>query len=192
MASGPNCAKEKLVARWAALLGSGDPDDTSLCPMYIFGDWISLVAPHIRDSEVVQTATACLLDSAVAYVTSSEQNINVARKSNAAALRTIRIAIQAGDAAVPRNDILIAIKLLGVVEVRLQLNQGSRRQGHNEDEHQEIRAERSKRWLVANQVSCKQLFLGAHTQNYRYHAAGLVDMLQRMCRHGRQYDEISQ
>lgn len=37
-----------------------------------------------------------------------------------------------------------------------------------------------------------QLFLGAYTQNYRYHAAGLVNLLQRMCHHGRQYDEISQ
>ncbi|KAH8894826.1 hypothetical protein GQ53DRAFT_762232 [Thozetella sp. PMI_491] len=147
-----HCSNEKLLARWASLLGSGDPDDTSLCPMYIFGDWIGLVAPHIKESEAVRTATACLMDSAVAYVAKNEQNLNAARKSNATALHTIRMMIQAGDPFVPRNDVLIAIKLLAVVE----------------------------------------LFLGAYTQNYRYHAAGLVNLLQRMCQHGRQYDEISQ
>lgn len=115
--AGSYCANEKLTARWSSLLGSGDPDDASFCPMYIFGDWVGLVAPHIKESEAVRTATACLMDSAVAYVANSEHNLNAARKSNAAALRTIRMMIQAGEPFVPQNDVLIAIKLLGVVEV---------------------------------------------------------------------------
>ena len=84
---------------------------------YVLGDSAELLPGYIGRSEVIDAALDCFLNSRVAYVNRTADNLTTTYASNAKALQRIRLAILASHSNSTQNEVLIASFLLFLVEV---------------------------------------------------------------------------
>ena len=84
----------------------------------MFGDWMEFVPQRLGQSDAIDSALDCFLDSSVAYTNSTAENLATTDRSNVKAIQKIRTAILADEAESVCNDALIAIAMLQFVEVR--------------------------------------------------------------------------
>lgn len=115
----PLSSATKLLQRWISLIETiSQGFDTRV----VLGDWMELIPPRIENSNEVSSALECFLNSTVAYVNPTAENITPTDKSNVKALYSIRTAIIDRNAQLLNDDVLLAITLLHFVEVYITIS----------------------------------------------------------------------